>query len=495
MKKLPLSLLAIVVFVSGCKSSDMTNTHVDAGASSDGSVAMDGSQVIDGSAGVDAAGHDAGHLPRMLTVTASALPTRTPATTTLVHTKSRTDPAPDEYEGMGIHSGESVVLGLKIWLTGISFSTDTMRQVNAFDWHGSPRELQIENGFSGAIEDTTPLMLPPGTYTMMGVSYQSRYSLKAYSYLDTDANGDIDTTIYTTATGVRSVAMKAALADLTDLDYYAYGFTYSYNADSTTAATTTSGDITHLPTPLVIEADGSPDSDAGVDPNDAGHGDAGEVTLDANVNVSIFVDSFRIVKSWDGAAGMSPSDEIDVIFPQGVGEGRTNSYGIALTDLYPFGHPTFGLEYIPTFAFINATGYVSETYLVAPSAPFVLDNSQPMTVIFDAAGVPITGRTHINNWTQSLQLGQAAHMFTESPAGSGMYRYFVEYGIHNTSGADDGGLYYHNDPSMAGHIVDGFQHLGAVGDTGTISITDGPRCAGEYNHCFGPRMGVTKRVR
>jgi hypothetical protein len=56
-------------------------------------------------------------------------------------------------------------------------------------------------------------------------------------------------------------------------------------------------------------------------------------------------------------------------------------------------------------------------------------------------------------------------------------------------------MYYHNDKTMAGHIVEGFRHLSAVGDSTTLLLKDGPRCNAEYDRCYGDRTAVMRRVR
>jgi len=461
------------------------------------------------------------------------------------------NPTGNEYAGMGEHSGESVVLGLKIKLTGITLSENPPGQSGGnggsiFDWSASPRELQIENGFAGVIEDSAVLNLPDGDYQVLQVNYLSQYDLKAYAYLDTDKDGEIDTTIYTKTTGVAAVPGLVLPENLVDLDYKHYGFTYTHNADSPTASTTTSFDFTLLPVPATIGAaaptsrdvlpgeggagsseGGAPGSEGGAAGNAAGApaaggddgsagvsdpGSAGESGVagapggeagaggggsSKDVNITLFIDPYRVVKAWDGVPPSSPSDHVDVLFPQGAGEYRTNSFGVDLVDLYPLGQPTFGLQYLPTFAFANAAEYTSESYLIAPSEPFLVANSQPMSVIFDSERVPVIGRTGGNVDAVSLQLGQAARMFERigSAGGTPTYRYYVEYGIKNADGVDDGGMYYHNDKTMAGHIVEGFRHLSAVGDTVTLLIKDGPRCHAEYDYCYGDRTAVMRRVR
>jgi hypothetical protein len=440
------------------------------------------------------------------------------------------NPSGDEYAGMGEHSGESVVLGLKIKLTGITLSEKPPGQAGGqggpiFDWSAAPKELQIENGFSGVIEDSALLTLPEADYHVLQVSYLSQYELKAYAYLDTDKDGEVDTTIYTKASGVVSVAGIHPPAALVDLDYKHYGFTYTHNADSPTASTTTSFDFTLLPAPARVGSAGSSRAElpgaeggasgdtagapgsagkagSGAEPGsagaDSGEGGAGSVPSDTNdLSITLFIDAYRVVKAWDGVPPSSPADHVDVLFPQGAGESRSNSFGVDLLDLYPIGQPTFGLQYLPTFAFANASEYTSESYLIAPSEPYLVANSQPMSVIFDGRGVPVIGRTGGNVDALSLQLGQAARMFERigEDGSTPLYRYYVEYGIRDDGGVDDGGMYYHNDKDMAGHSVEGFRHLNAVGDSTTLLLKDGPRCNAEYDRCYGDRTAVMRRVR
>lgn len=462
-------------------------------------------------------------------------------------------PVGNEYEGMGQHSGDSVVLGLKIKLTGITLGQNPPGQPNAatyslFDWSARPKELAIENGFTGTISDSAELDLPDGDYNVVQVSYLSQYDLKAYAYLDTDKDGEVDTTIYTTATGVKAAASVAAPDDLSDLDYTHYGFTYSFNADSVTDSTTTSFDFTLLPTPARIgtpvamrsasgdaafdvlpgaagaggandaggataqggepghggmPSDGGASSDGGAPSYGGAFGEGGATSGPGEppshaIAVTLYIDPFRVVKAWDGVPPSGPSDHVDVLFPQGAAESRSNDHGVDLLDLYPLGSPAFGLEYLPTFAFPTerAEAYHTESYLIAPSEPFLVANTQAMSVIFDDAGLPVIGRTGGNVDAASLVLGQAARMFEHigDDGANAIYRYYVEYGIKDANGVDDGGMYYHNDRSMAGHVVEGFRHL-PVGDTAPVVVKDGPRCNAEYNRCLGNRSGVIRRVR
>lgn len=463
-----------------------------------------------GNAGSPGGGSSPG-LPRVR-LTASGVPVEGVA-------KSVTNPSAEEYEGMGHHSGESVVLGLRIKLTGIALSEKPPgqpggQQGTIFDWSKAPKELAIERGFAGTVDDSAVLNLPDGSYNVMQVAYQSQYDLKAYAYLDSDGDDEVDTTVYTTTLGVKSVSGVAAPESLTDLDYKHYGFTYTHNADSVSTSTTTSFDITLLPTPIVIGGGAPEESAAGGAASDGGSGAGGDAAGAApvhaeagagganaqpsrDISVSLFIDAFRVVKAWDGVAPDSPADHVDVLFPQASNDLRSNQFGIDLVELYPLGQPTFGLQYLPTFAFANAAEYISETYLIAPAEPFLVANTQTVSVIFDGQGRPLIGRTGGNTDSASLQLGQAVRMFEPmgEDAGDVLYRYYVEYGIRDANNVDDGGMYYHDDKSMAGHSVEGFRRLAAVGDTAPLTIKDGPRCNAEYNRCLGDRAALMRRVR
>jgi hypothetical protein len=472
-----------------------------AGRAGSGSIAGSGGSVSE--AGTSGSLSDGGiggtdDLPARVHLKATGVPVTRRALSIL-------NPTGDEYPGMGEHSGESVVLGLKIKLTGISLNEKPPGQPGAtggpiFDWSSSPKELQIENGFSGVIEDSALLTLPEADYHVVQVNYLSQYDLKAYAYLDTDKNGEVDTTIYTQASGVVAVPGIHPPAALVDFDYKHYGFTYTHNADSATASTTTSMDFTLLPAPARV---GAPVATGGAGETGAAGatiaegGASSDPGTTSDLSITLFIDAYRVVKAWDGVPPSSPTDHVDVLFPQGSTESRSNGFGVDLIDLYPLGQPTFGLQYLPTFAFANASEYFSESYLIAPSEPYLVANSQPMSVIFDSRGVPVIGRTGGNVDLLSLQLGQAARMFERmgEDGSTPLYRYFVEYGIRNQDGLDDGGMYYHNDKTMAGHIVEGFRHLSAVGDSTTLLLKDGPRCNAEYDRCYGDRTAVMRRVR
>lgn len=426
-------------------------------------------------------------VPRQtITVRARGLVSQGAKKAALAHMFAQSVSAPtgDEYAGMGVNYGEAVVDGLRIRLLGVGIDDyvpgmphEQATHISVGDWSVDPQVLEIAEGYSGVVSATNDQALKVGLFNKVSVSFESNYDLKAYAYMDTDQNGQIDTTIFTTASGVRKTHAVLAPGSMPDYDYYHYGFTYLHNADSKTASTTSSGMNTLFPAPLSIS------------------------TETREIVVDLLIDSFHVVRAWDGRVGDGASlPGPGYPFPASTVPSRgANEHGLSENDLFPIGEPAFGLFYVPVFAFPRevsggdtSPSYYAETYQIAPNGGFDLALAQTLTVAFDPEGEPVLGYVGgLGENPDSLHLGQAARLFEKLADGS--YRFYTDGGPNNEAGgfrfgpAEDGGLIYSNDPKMAGHIVEGFRPL-ALGEKATFDIKDGPRCNGEYDYCVATRL-------
>lgn len=416
----------------------------------------------------------------------------------------------DPYPGIGINSGEAVVDGLKIWLTKVSMENQVdsdarntnNRTVQIFDWSASPKELQIAKGYTGSFSETIKTYVKPGEYNRLAVSMLDKLSMKAYAYLDTDNDGTIDTTIFTTATEIKKVAeILDPLAMPATYDYYTYGYIGVLTADSLVASTKTAGTLTVFDKPVII-----PETD--VDAKAA----AGETVAIADnappvsLNLALVVDTTYLLKVWDGrfgdtattpnVRGTSHTPQPQFPFPMDADptHGRRSDPGLTQLDFYPEGKPAFGLgNYIPMFAFANVGKASFQVYAFsldqnydsfwAPNDAGSYRKTLIVTVALDKDGVPLLSRTTSLAEGQELFIGAIGRLFEKGT--DSKYTFYTDYGVTDANGKDDGGLFYHSDKTMAGHIFSGFDASAAVGSEFQVMQKDGPRCSAQYDYCVG----------
>lgn len=441
-----------------------------------------------------------------IAVTAQGLAALSTATSLSLANRALGLVAPEDetggYPGIGINYGESVVDGLKVKLTRISLTgipgkVSESPTLEVFNWSAAPKEIAVESGLNEKLEQTVELESKSGTYKAMSVSLRNSYKVKAYAYLDTDNNGSIDATIYTTASEIKRVDSRVAKADLASYDYFEYKFGLVGAAKSLDEREAEIGSITIFPNPVEINADGEVTTTAADGTT--------KTKSTAGLSVNLCIDTFRIVKVWDGRFGNSsdyvPGDASKIPypvfpFPYAENDSRVLANGLKGVDFFPLGKPHFGLgDYIPMFAFPNLSAVMAEVYIVAKTSSITPFNSQIFTVATDGAGTPIIGKFSLGEGESTLHIGSAARLFAKSADGS--YSFATNYGIKDANGVDDGGLYYNNDINMAGHLFTGFKSLANVGDTGTMTMKNGPRCKEQYDYCVA-EAGVTayyKRMR
>jgi hypothetical protein len=413
------------------------------------------------------------------------------------------DVASGEYDGMGVVSSDAVVESFKIHVTTVAFNT---KIPGSSGERTSPvtvdRELDIALGVNTAVEVTGTI--DPGTYVSASVGFKPQFKIKAYAYMDTNNDGTIDTTVYTTATGVKKVASKVSMLPTKPGDYaeFTYRFLYLYCSSSATAsdpAVANCGTITFLPTPVEITEGASPTVTLVIsslknvfawtgDGNDQGFG----TTLQQMSDLS---------KLGDGSTKLAP---INFPLDSPPCSGGNNNWGINGCDLWPNGTPAFNVSYLPAFAFLDTTDLESQVYLISTqSGKFGHYNSKAMTLVVKD-GVPQVGMISgqligaydftpttpasppaYSGGTNPI-LGTVARIF--EPTSGGEFTFYMDYGDDN-NGVEDGGLYYNNDKTMAGFIAEGFS-LKSLNGTGSFTVRDGPRCSDEYNYCFASAVNT-----
>ena len=370
-------------------------------------------------------------------------------------------PVSPEYSGIGINYGNIMVDGFKIKLNGITVKGKSgTSDVQLFDWSSAPRILEVAKGFNGGITDTGTL--PNGIYQSLTIGIEPNYQIKAWAYLDTNNDDTVDTTIWTTATGIQKSNSKLAIpGGLTNYDYYSYGFLYLTTANSATNDTYKVSEFTYFPAPLEItDAPTTTDSEGNT------------VDTPASYSVDVRLDTFQLPKAWDGTPGTRNAP-----FDWG------NNNGIPQASFFPDNQPNFALQYLAMFGFFNEPNAVSETYAISNSNLFPTNQTQLMTMVFNGNGRPIAGRLRDNG---GLSLNQFTALFTETSAGVFSF------------GTGDGALLYNSDPAAVQQNIEGFQRL-AIGDSAlTITVTDGPDCASSPAYspagCPGNRTGYIKRL-
>ncbi|RYZ89418.1 MAG: hypothetical protein EOP04_06870 [Proteobacteria bacterium] len=441
-------------------------------------------------------------------VKASALQIATPAlqsiSASLLSGPESPDYANGEYDGMGVSTSDAVVEGFKITLTSVSFGSATSVGATFPIENG---ELDIAQGVNSTV--TASGDLASGNWDRVNIQFKPSYKLKAYAYMDSDNDGTIDRTVFTTATAVQSTAGRLTKAQMDAAGYaeYAYGFAYTYCSDSVTASVSGScGMISVFPEPFSIDAP-IPAAEDGVVPQ-------------THV-VNILIDSTKVVSAWLGSSGSYRVDGSETTsqflgdpakVPEAVGfplsnvcSDTLNRWNLNSCDFFPIGTPAFKLNYIPAYAFLSTSGLTSQVYAVSTEAGIWNHYDSGTMQFVLKSGVPILGlnSSSPNGKYSSATppkfiqgngplIGSVSRLF-EGQADSS-YRFYMDGRATNDAGVEDGGLYYNNDKSMAGFVVEGFKPTDVDG-TQSIVVSDGPRCSGEYDSCIGARTYYLKRIK
>lgn len=404
----------------------------------------------------------------------------------------------DEYPGMGINYGEAVVDGFKIRLTGVGMGTGLPGQpggfgISLFNWADAPKELEISAGLSSSVTDSKATVVNAGVYTHATMSIQRNFDIKAFAYMDADANGVIDTTIYTKSTGVVKVASVISHANLaTDkslgYDYYHYDFIYQGpREDPNPMENFSSPFVTPISICETSKTPAQAPTNNGSGPTSTGaSGLAPECTDVSKLRVDLLIDTMRVVKAWDGRYGNDHASpvlpQVGMPFPNGPTSTNGATYG------FKAGEPAFGLLYLPAFAFVGtensgAGGVSSETYMLSEVDPtdvhFKVAQTYRLSVVFDASGKPIVGKALGNTPDLPVYVGMAARVFEPDASQAGFYSFYTGgtgVGPGGDPSKSDGGLDYNIDKTMAGHRFDGFKSIATIGQTLMLKQYDALRC-------------------
>lgn len=447
---------------------------------------------------------------RSVTVKAQSLALATPfakqlAAKTLFAGPKSPDYANGEYDGMGVHTSEAVVESFKLKFMSVSISNAT---TIGGTFNFPDEEIEIAAGVNKPVEVTGTLM--GGTWDRIGVRMAPYYKLTAYAYMDTDNDGTVDTTVFTTADQVKKEAGRLTKDEMFAKGYaeYRYGFLYTYCSDSVTNSTEGEcGLISVLPQPFETEA----------------AAEEAEAAGEQSITVNLLVDSTKVVTAWDGKAGTyqvngteptadilgdPTKDPMNRGYPQsGDCSDNNNEWGLNTCDFFPMDKPAFGVQYIPAFAFLNATNLTSQVYLVSKDdGSWNHYNTGAVQIVFkgDEPQFGLVFNSLSNAYDQSVKphrvtsfagpiLGAVARLFEKQEDGS--FKFYMDGGSADANGNEDGGLYYNNDKNMAGFIASEFKPMANVGNTNTMKVSDGPRCKYEYDYCVGDQTYYVKRIR
>jgi hypothetical protein len=351
---------------------------------------------------------------------------------------SVTAPTNMEYFGIGNHVGQAQVDGLRIRLTGVQLDDGNGgARARIADWNPA-QELEVAHGFDGAV--TGSGTIEPGTYTHAHVTLQSNFDVKAWAYLDRDHDGAVDTTLWTTASGVVTSASEiATTAGMAGYDYLHYDFLYPGRANTNDAM-----EDTPLPVPLVIASPATGTTDA------------------TEVRIDIRLDTYQIAQAWDGAAGTRTG-----VF----------SWDQGATQFHD-GQPDFAIGYLPLFALVNDPAGIGETYAFGADPAFRYSEAQMATILFGSDGAPIVGRVRNAGDGAGLHLNQFLIAFHEETDGSLSFY------------ADGGNGLYTGSTTAATDHVTGFRRLNVGDAPSAISVEPGPGCSSGCN----ARNGYVKRL-
>lgn len=413
-----------------------------------------------------------------------------------------------EYDGMGVSTSDAVVETFKITLTGVTFASATVT-ANELLVSADDSELDISQGVNKPLTITGNI--PKGEWDRVTVGMKPEYKLKAYAYMDINNDGTTDTTVFTSANEIKKSTGRLSAAELVAAGYAVYNYKFMYiNCSESPTGSTASNCGTGVVFPEPFRTDEPP-----VD-------ELGQAREDNIYEVSLLIDSTKVVTAWTGTSGsyqMNGSDpSITVLgdptkvpqasagFPlSDVCSDNKNSYGYNNCDFFPFGKPAFKMNYLPGFAFLGTKTLSSHVYAVSTEAGSWNHYNTGFIEVVLSNNEPLFGRVFTtSNWkldqtvtpwkvvsSAAPLLGSVVRLFEKN---TDSYTFHLDGGGKDANGVDDGGLYYNNDKTMAGHIASGFK-LTAVNATGTLSVKNGPRCKSEYDTCLGDRTYYLKRIK
>jgi hypothetical protein len=416
--------------------------------------------------------------------------------------------ASGEYDGMGVSTSDAVIETFKVTLTGVTFASATIT-AGELTVPASDAELDISEGVNKPITITGTI--PKGKWDRVTIGVKPEYKLKAYAYMDSNNDGTTDTTVFTTATEVKKSSGRLTATDLAAAGYatYNYKFMYTFCSETPTGSTSSNcGTGVVFPEPFSTE---EPPVD-----------ELGETRADNTYEVTLLIDSTKVVKAWTGESGnfqmngSQPSTTVlgnPSLIPQAsagfplsdVCSDTKNANGYNNCDFFPFGKPAFKMNYLPGFAFLGTKSLSSQVYAASTEAGSWNHYNTGFIEVVLSNGEPLFGRVFtttdwrmdqtVTPWkvisSAAPVLGSVVRLFEKN---SDTYTFHLDYGAKDANGVNDGGLYYNNDKSMAGHIGSGFK-LTAVNETGTLTVKNGPRCKDEYDTCVGDRTYYMKRIK
>jgi hypothetical protein len=301
------------------------------------------------------------------------------------------------------------------------------------------RQIEVAPGATNAIAITEQASIPPGTYNGLKIRFQNAYSVKAYCRTTTKF-------VYTTATGVRVEPVGSVTSVPTDYDYYTYPF----------AAVTTATSATGPNPETMDETRGS-----------------FVITENSTPRLALLVDPSYLVSCYDGT--VPNTNNTDRLAPFMWG----NNNGLPNAAFFPDGTPNFGMGYVPMFISLSTDGTdalpTAEVYASSTSASEVADP-------IDFAKVNVTTFAFKPDGT----LLDARARVSAQGMGAPLQQFFTPVSFDGTLFAFDNGEWicdagFVNCRAIRDRSVTEFER-GALGDTITAKIGDGPDCgkSGEF---------------
>lgn len=338
--------------------------------------------------------------------------------------RSVSAPTSPEYEGIGVRYGAAVVEGLKLYITGIDASGAQSANIMSFT---NSEVIEIAKGYTGFF--AREFVFPYGDYNQFTISYENKFSLKAWAYLDTNNNNVVDTIIYTTSNGTvmsnitESDPAVLVGSNIAGYDYQEIQGLYGQPGGSMV------NEYTSLPNVLHVTEATNYTNAEGI-----------EVPTPSTYYIDIRVDSYRGAYVWDGNTNLSLPG-----FPFTSAHHSSNK-------------PAFAMPYMTAFVVFNDTNATSQTFKISENSSFPANDTHYGNILFSGEGVPYLGRFQIADGVKGhLPMGQFISVFSTNSI-PGVYNFWT----------GDADLLYNRDTNSADSYITGFTNL-AAGVLGTLT--------------------------
>jgi hypothetical protein len=318
--------------------------------------------------------------------------------------------------------------GLKFSVSRISISGVDGRS-QSIDFASGEQVTLGSDGVAIGFEKSTPI--GEGNYNRIEVQVKNTYSVKGYCKTN-------NSMVYTSTSGIKTIALASFNGNLPNYDYYEYPFAYPSIAQSPT--------------------------DASQNTQVFGLNTYSNFTITSNSSLAILFDISYTVTCYDGISSNG------FIHPFYWGT-KTNS-GRDLTDFFPTDKPNFGLHNLPLF------GYVGNDYKSASSQTYgissttnafspVLDTNKFVIVTMafkpDGSFLSASGRNENVNHLTSL-----SNRWQLKSATGDAFDFF------------NGAFYATGQVDVLNRLVSGFTKTTDLSSVRNFTVSDGPDCGKQF---------------